>query len=181
MCAINKTMLAGLVVSALLQACAGAPLPPGQPLQVKSASSGLMLEVSLEELVDLSDRVILGTVTGQQSRWNTAHTAINTLVSMDVSRWVKGAPAPGGSNSLVITVPGGRVDNQAQEVEDVPKFSNGEQVLLFLKSGSEGAFEVAGGFQGKYSIVAGNAVPCKPAESLPLEDLIARITAITAK
>jgi hypothetical protein len=185
-----------LVMVSLLPACAAAQLPPAEPPAVRVGSSALFVELPFEELVDLSDWIITGTVTGQENKWDASHTNINTLVTIAVSEWVKGKPfstssegkqssdplSPGHNDNVVITVPGGRVGDVAQWVEDTPVFSNGEQVLLLLQPSPEGTVEVVSGIQGKFTIVNGNAVPAiSSSGSVPLAGLISRIKAQLAE
>lgn len=192
-----RTVTAAVITaSLLLSACSAPQLPPAKPPGDGMITSSMLAELTFEELVDNSDWIFLGTVTGQESRWDAGRTNINTLVTIAVSEWLKGKPfttSPEGkysknllscqrSDSVVVTVPGGKVGDITQWVEDTPQFQTGEQVLLFLHSYRDGAVEVVGGVQGKFAIVNGNAVPAIPSSgSVPLAELVSRIKTQLAK
>jgi hypothetical protein len=193
---MRQALLVGLVIVCLLQACGMSQLLPAEPPGDGMMTSSLIIELSFEELVDYSDWIIVGTVTGQESKWNADRTNIHTLVAISVEEWVKGKPfttSPDGKyfknllscqkgDSVVITIPGGKVGDITQWVEDTPQFQTGEKVLLYLQSDSKGTIEVVGGIQGKFTIVNGNAVPSIPSSgSVPLAELISRIKAQLAK
>lgn len=175
---MKKILLAAVLVLCVA-GCAAVQAPPSGDNNA-TGTSALMLKMSLAELVNESDWIVTGSVAGQESRWDAGHSSIITLVTVNVSRWIKGI-SPDGKGTVIITVPGGRVGSEAQVVEDVAGFSNGEQVLIFLKGGNDGAMEVAGGFQGKYTITGADAVPFDPQEKLKLDELVAQIKAISAQ
>lgn len=176
---IKKIALVALGLFALLPACTTTQEPP-VTTTMTSSTSGLMVKLSLENLNAISNRIVIGTVTGRESKWDSQHKYIMTQVTINVSQWLKNS-STSSSNKVVVTVPGGTVGNVAQFMEDYPEFSNGEQVLLFLRSNQSGATEVSGGFQGKYSIENGKALTPANPNGESLDGLIAKIKSLTSE
>ena len=185
-----------MTATLLLLACSTSQLTTAKPPGVDSGTSPLLVGLSFEELVDQSDWIVIGTVMGQESKWNADHTNIHTLVTISVEEWLKGKPFTTSkdgkyssnplscqiSDRLVVTTLGGSVGDIAQHVEDVPQFETGEQVLLFLNLGLGNVVAVVGGIQGEFTITNGNAVPATlSGDSMPLAELISRIKAQLAK
>lgn len=192
-----RTVTAAVITaSLLLSACATHQLPPAKPQVEGITTSSMLAKLSFEELVDYSDWIVIGTVTGQESKWNADGTDIHTLVTVAVSEWVKGQPFSTNqdgkysrnllscqiSDSLVVTTLGGTVGDIAEQAEDSPQFKTGEQVLLFLNLGRDNVVAVVGGIQGKFTITNGNAIPAIPSSSsMPLAELVSRIKTQLAK
>jgi len=104
--------------------------------------------VSMENLSKTADIVAVGKVTGTKSEWDQNKTRIFTLVTLQVSEYVKG----GEGNSLTITTPGGEVGDVGELYTHVPTFRPNEEVVVFLEKEAPGRYRVAGGDQGKYNI-----------------------------
>src|SRR6266581_353373 len=51
-----------------------------------------MLKMSVEDLARQADTIVVGTVTRQESAWDTQHTAIYTDVTVAVERMLAGTP-----------------------------------------------------------------------------------------
>ncbi len=110
------------------------------------AYSAMQIEMTLEELIDMSDLIVTGTITGYQSYWNDEETLIFTNYSLAVNQYLKF----NDDNEIIIRELGGLVGDIGQEGGDGPDLSRGENVLLFLKRNADCTFSVAGGSQGKY-------------------------------
>lgn len=187
---MRKAVIVCLVVMGMLLTSAAVQPAPQTPKAFDRADPALMVELSLAELVSNAGWIIIGTVAGQESKWNADRTNIQTVVSIDVQEWVKGQPfstGPDGKNttdplscssskSVSLTVPGGKVAGVNQWVEDTPTFRDGEKVLVFLNSGGDGTYTVTGSAQGKYSIVD-NKVRFRPLSQadLPLAEVVSGI------
>ena len=102
----------------------------------------------IADLAAHSDLVVVGAVSSVESGWNAAGTVIETQVHVHVAATPKGAPRP----DVVVWQPGGRIGTLAAEFADMPRFSPGERVLLFLRQARDGRYRVVGLFQGKFSI-----------------------------
>ena len=111
------------------------------------SSFGIVEKLSLEKMTLKAARIILGTVTHTESRWEEFGRGrrIFTYVYIDVEKDIKGA----GSRLIEIKVPGGKVGGMTESVSDVPQFSPGEKTLLFLRNEY---FQVVGWYQGKFSV-----------------------------
>jgi hypothetical protein len=72
---------------------------------------------------------------------------MTTIVTVSIERQFKGPKV----SSVTIEQPGGSVGDIAQGVPGLPEFSSGEDVILFLKRQREGAFNIVGGKQGKFT------------------------------
>jgi hypothetical protein len=96
-----------------------------------------------------ADLIIVGSVQGLDSRWNSDHTRIYTSVSVRPEEALKGST---GSDCLTITVPGGKVGEITQVVSDTPAFSRGERMIVSLSRMQDGTYGVHGDTQGKISV-----------------------------
>jgi len=132
---------------------------------VAENAAALMLEMSLEELASGADSIIVGQVLHRKSHWNRDKTEIYTRVVISTEERLKGSAHSG---NIVIAVPGGQIGDTTVEVTDVPDFSIGEKVVVFLRPltdkqvAEDGLvntgddvpwFQIHGGFQGKFSVL----------------------------
>ena len=118
---------------------------PGQET-ITGASSGVLEEMSLLQLVSAADLIMTGSVEEINSQWNSGQDQINTDVGVSVQQCVKGPWQP---SRVTIRVSGGQVGDIVQSSSVGPQFEVGEEVLVFLEFGEEGTARVVGGFQGK--------------------------------
>jgi hypothetical protein len=111
------------------------------------SSFAIVEKLSLEKMTQKAQRIILGTVTHTESRWEKLGTGkrIFTYVYIDVEKDIKGA----GTRLVEIKVPGGKVGEITEVVSDTPQFTPGEKAVLFLRNEY---FQVVGWYQGKFSI-----------------------------
>ena len=125
--------------------------PDNQALQ--TADSTLALALSLEEMVQQSDVIAIGSCTETQSVW--VDNSLVTLAKVSVNETLKGTE----STDLTVALPGGVDANRkfpvAMNYPGAPRMTPGEDVFLFLTSSGEvsGSYTVAGFSQGKFSIV----------------------------
>ena len=125
--------------------------PDNQALQ--TADSTLALALSLEEMVQQSDVIAIGSCTETQSVW--VDNSLVTLAKVSVNETLKGTE----STDLTVALPGGVDANRkfpvAMSYPGAPRMTPGEDVFLFLTSSGEvaGSYTVAGFSQGKFSIV----------------------------
>jgi hypothetical protein len=132
---------------------------------VTGNAAALMLEMSLEELASGADSIIVGQVLHRNCYWNRDKTEIFTKVVVSTEERLKGI---GNSGNISIAVPGGKIGDTTVEVTDVPDFSVGEKVVIFIhpltdkqvaedglvNTGEDAPwFRIHGGFQGKFSIL----------------------------
>lgn len=108
---------------------------------------GTVEKISLTEKTKRASLIVIGTVKLTKSHWEKIDRGkrIFTSVRIDVEKYIKGS----GQRWIEIKVPGGKVGKITEEVPDVPHFSTGEKVVLFLKPDF---FRIVGWHQGKYTI-----------------------------
>jgi hypothetical protein len=155
-----------------------------------SVRASVVLPLDLDSMVDQAEQVVHAQVESQASRWTSDHSAIYTDVTLRVLTPLKGEAAA----RQVITVrrEGGVVGNIGMRIAGAARFSDGEEVVLFLERRGA-ALWTLGLSQGKLSVgvvdgqkvalsntaglhFAGSGAPSEPAQR-PLRQLFDRITA----
>lgn len=127
-----------------------------------SVSRGMMIGLSVKELSDRADTVIVGKVTDKEVFWSADGKMIMTAVLIEVSEVIKGVM---GDQHVTVEYRGGEIGEIGMKVSDVPTFQTDETVLVFLKAVQSGRFQsddtearehpvfhLVGKAQGKYSI-----------------------------
>jgi len=110
-----------------------------------------MMQLSDEQMVKSSKRIVEGRVTETRSEWNAAHNQIRTTVTIDVSQMLKG-PMP-ANRRLVFEQLGGQVGDIIMDITDQPAFKVDENVIVFLRDPSPAPTPVVGLTQGKLNVV----------------------------
>lgn len=113
----------------------------------------IMRALSLDELVESSDRVVVATVLSNESRWNDEHTRIYTYTTVRVEEYLKGSGAAG--DTLVIRTLGGAVGETGLHVEGAPVFRAGDKEVIFLTAAAPGeeTVGVKGWNQGRFKVL----------------------------
>ena len=125
--------------------------PPSDSLGVPDTT--LAMALSLEDMVDQSDVIAIGSCQETKSAW--VDGTLVTLATVAVSETLKGTE----SGSLTVVLPGGIDANRqipvAVSYPGAPRLTPGENVFLFLNSDVDYGlgYNVAGFAQGKFSIV----------------------------
>lgn len=113
-----------------------------------TANATIARAIEFENKVEDAAAIVLGRVVSQQSRWDDAHRWILTYSTFEIEKTIKGQPA----QRITIVTPGGTVGTIAQDVDGVPRFSQGEDHILFVRNSQAGPtvlyFE-----QGAYRVV----------------------------
>ncbi len=151
-------------------------------------SAALALYASPEALAQRSSLIVEGRVSRVGSGFDPVAGTLFTYVTLDVDRVHRG---PADLESLTLREPGGRFGNVVHEVDAVPSYGPGDEVLAFLEPAADGALRTAGMFLGKFDLQRpprgpeqavrrldgeGRSVRGVPAgfvESFPLHDLAA--------
>ena len=113
----------------------------------------LAVALSLEDMVNQSDVIAIGSCTETKSVW--IDRSLVTLATISVTESLKGTE----TSTITVALPGGVDANRkipvAMTYPGAPQITPGEDVFLFLTSSSEvaGSYTVAGFSQGKFSIV----------------------------
>ena len=149
-----RSLTGMIVLFSLLLTVLATPLPV----------SALMLGMSTEQLAKESDSVVTGRVEKVESYWSYNRKIILSQATVAVERQVRGLVL---TDWITVEYPGGEVGEMGMGVSDMVPLKEGEDVLLFLKSGkteryvpdsmdaaSSPVFNIVGKAQGKYTIDA---------------------------
>ncbi len=128
--------LTGLVVAALVGL-----LAPG------TARATSLTRLTVEQMTDAADLVIRGRVV---EVWveEASNGSLWTHAQVEVLKVLKGDPA---TRTVVVRQLGGFLDDRVQIVEAAPRFSVGEEALMFLEHLEPGKTTVVGWYQGKFT------------------------------
>lgn len=137
---------------------------PGDSIQLVS---GLMVQMTLDDLISQSDSIVIGKVVEiREPLWsneNAGPRTIYTDVIIKPERFLLGFKA----DKIAVRVEGGRIGTTAMLVEDQPVFNLNEEILLFLSRTENGMlplpkgiefvdyYTVTGLFQGKWGYKEG--------------------------
>ena len=108
------------------------------------------LEVPVEfgEMVQGSQLVIHGRVVDVRGQQTGDRRSIETVVTVAVSEAFKGRPG----ESVTFRMPGGDVGRYRRVIVGVPRFENGDDVIVFLRGGAPAMPTVFGLSQGLYRV-----------------------------
>ena len=97
-----------------------------------------------------ADIILTGKVVNQNSNWNHDKTRISTQSTIEVDELLKGDIS---NNKIVVTTPGGEVGEVGELYTHMPKFSNEEEVLVFVKQDKKDmSYKVLNGEDGKLTL-----------------------------
>jgi hypothetical protein len=105
-------------------------------------------KMSAKDMTEVSTAVLYGKCTNKRCEWNEKKSIIYTYVTIAPEEYIKGNLG----SEAIITVPGGRVDDIIYEVSEMPVFTEGEEVMLFVWKNPSGKNLVTGGYLGKMKI-----------------------------
>ena len=162
-----KTFICLSFISIVLVSCSN----PTSPAPVSQSSKPLMEQLTIDELAERADIIVVGEVTDIDYDRN-GNGDVKTLVSLSVTDVVKGANV----EEVVIEVAGGQLEDLNVSVEDTPEFQLGERVAVFLRQVDHGTFTTVGGFQGRFGIDENDMV----GGNVPLTEFIDQIKNILA-
>ncbi len=111
--------------------------------------ASLALFQDVKDLVERSDRVLVGEVLSVDAAWDKDHKRIYSSIELQVAEMWKGAMPP--ASTLKIVQPGGSVGDIEMRVHGMPSFTAGERAVLFLRGSDTAA--VVGMAQGKRSLL----------------------------
>jgi hypothetical protein len=84
--------------------------------------------LSFEQLVNASAAVVYGRVTDVRSQWTDDRRFIESVVSIEVLRGMKGS----ARETIAFTVPGGQVGRYLNVIPGAPSFAAGDLAVVFL-------------------------------------------------
>ena len=117
-------------------------------LRPEAAHALSTVRMDLNEMVELSEEIVHGSVVSTRSRWNDEHTLIVTEVRVLVLETLKGSEA----REIQLTHPGGVVGALRVEIPGVTPFVQGQEAVLFVSRGADGNRYVTGFEQGRFDI-----------------------------
>jgi hypothetical protein len=123
---------------------------PGDNVQ---QALGLMVLMSLDDLITESSLILLGRVT-EIKPFYWGYFIGRQSVLCDVVIQPQRVLYGDAGGSITVRTMGGRIGTTVQIVEDQPEFTLGEEVLVFLHQG-EDSFTVTGAMQGKWNVEGG--------------------------
>ena len=160
-----KYILICLLVLAGMVGCGGGPEVPTTQTTPAQSSSGIVVQLTEEELTAQAELILVGHVS-DVSCYEEGEGTIYTEVTISVEQKLKGE----AGGEVVIRVAGGKVGEQVVWVEDAPSFDVGERVVVFLEE-YDSALHVVGGFQGKYTVSENDTI----GSGIPLPEFLERI------
>lgn len=111
-------------------------------------SAAFLIHLTLEEMTAQSQAILLGRCVEVSSAWNATHSDIVTNSVFEVSQYYKGSLG----KRVTITELGGQVGGWNSEYSGFPRFQVGEEAVLFVWTGPDGAHQVIGLTQGKFRV-----------------------------
>lgn len=105
--------------------------------------------LSLEQMVESSERIVHGRSVRSWSAWDADHRIIWTHYEIEVSDSLKGEPV----RTMVVSEPGGAVDGMELTIAGMPRYGAGEEMVMFLYRTPIGLWRARGLGQGKYAVV----------------------------
>jgi hypothetical protein len=117
-------------------------------LLVASADATTLAPLSFEKLVTGSSAVVYGRVSSVRSQWTADRRFIESVVSIDVIKGIKG----GTGEALAFTVPGGQVGRYLNVIPGAPAFATGDLAVFFLSAQGARLPVTTGLTQGVYRV-----------------------------
>jgi hypothetical protein len=111
----------------------------------------VIVPADLGELAHDARAIARGRVAAIAGRWTDDRRTIETIVTLEVDRYLKGALGP----SIEFRVPGGDLGRYRSVVVGAPEFAVGDRVIVFLGASGPMIPFIVGFNQGVYRIVAG--------------------------
>jgi hypothetical protein len=104
----------------------------------------------IKRLSQEADVIVTGKVTEKESSWNKSKTRIYTRTIIEVDESLKGT---NNQISVEVISPGGEVGEVGELYSHMPRFSDDEEVLLFLKKNENNKdYKVLNGEEGKITV-----------------------------
>jgi hypothetical protein len=104
-------------------------------------------------LVGEARAIAIGRVVALQPRWREGRRGIETVLVLDVERYLKGNLGP----TVALAVPGGQMGRYRSMVPGAPVFAEGEELVLFLAADAPSAAHLLGLGQGVFRIMTDRA------------------------
>lgn len=133
-----------------------------------TAGATTLMRMSIEQISRTAPLIVRARCVSNSVDWDSGE--IWTFASFQVEEFWKGSAPP----HIVLRLLGGRAGNITSTVSGVPRFREGEEVVLFLEPTSRGDFSVVSWQQGTFRIRpdahTGNRIVVQDTSSLPTFD-----------
>ena len=139
-------------------------------LLVGSADATTVAPLSFDKLVSQSSAVVYGRVSDVRSQWTADRRFIESVVSIEVIKGLKG----GTGDTMAFTVPGGQVGRYLNVIPGAPMFAPGDLAVFFLTAQGPRLPVTTGLTQGIYRVqrdAASGAMLVMP----PISDTAGRV------
>ena len=117
-------------------------------LLATSVDATTVAPLSFEPLVSESSAVVYGRVSDVRSQWTADRRFIESVVSIEVIKGMKG----GASETIAFTVPGGQVGRYRNIIPGAPMFAPGDLAVFFLTAHGARLPVTTGLTQGVYRV-----------------------------
>jgi hypothetical protein len=118
-------------------------------LAPRSAGAMVYVAVDLPTLVADARAVAVGHVVVVAPRWTEGRRGIETLVTLEVSEYLKGNLG----REVTVAVPGGQIGPYLSVMPGVPRLAEGDDVVLFIADGIGDLPHIVALGQGVYRVV----------------------------
>src|SRR6185295_6175432 len=113
-----------------------------------TARATVLVPADVGELSRDAVAIVRGRVVAQTTRWTDDHRSIDTLVTLEVERYLKGNFGP----TLEFRVPGGELGRFRSVVVGAPEFAVDEHVVIFLGARGPSVPHIVGFSQGVFRV-----------------------------
>ena len=108
----------------------------------------VLLPAEFREIVAGSQLIVYGRVTEVRPEWTADRRRIDSIVSIEVSSYLKGGPG----EIVTVRVPGGRIGRYTSITVGAPSFRPGEEAVFFLTARGPSVASVFGMSQGVFRV-----------------------------
>lgn len=119
-------------------------------LFARAGSATVLVPAEFREIVAGSQIIAHGRVAEIRAEWTDDRRQIDTVVTLDVSTYLKGGPG----EVVTFRVPGGQVGRYRNVVVGAPEFREGEEAVVFLRAEGPAVARVFGLNQGVFRVRA---------------------------
>lgn len=115
---------------------------------ITNAQATTVIPLSFEQLVNESAAVVYGRVVEVRSQWTDDRRFIESVVSVEIIRGMKGSV----NDTIAFTVPGGQVGRYTNVIPGAPVFAPGDAAVIFLTARGPRLPVTTGFTQGVYRV-----------------------------
>jgi hypothetical protein len=113
-----------------------------------SAGATVLVPIEFRELVRSAQAIVYGRVVDVRSEWVDGRRAVETFVTIEAAEYLKGS----FGERVTFKVPGGQLGRYRTVFVGAPTFTEGDEVVLFLKSSGPSYPFIIGLTQGLFRV-----------------------------